>query len=130
MSPERPRPIDPQGLASTGPAFSHVTVAGGLVFVSGQVATDATGSVVGTGSIEEQTEMVFANLQCALEAAGSSIDRLARISGYLTDTAHIAGFRLVRDRWLAGIRPASTLVVVAALVDPDMLVEVDAVATT
>jgi 3-hydroxyisobutyrate dehydrogenase len=124
-----PRPVDPPGLAPTGPAWSHATVAGGLVFVSGQVAWDADGQVVGRGSVEEQAEFVFDNLEQGLTAAGSALDRLARICVYLVDTEHIAGFRRVRDRRLAGIRPSSTLVIVAALVDPDLLVEVEAVAT-
>jgi enamine deaminase RidA (YjgF/YER057c/UK114 family) len=100
-----------------------------MVYVSGQVAWDAKGQVVGSGSVEEQSEFVFDNLEQVLEAAGSGLDRLARICVYLTDTEHIAGFRQVRDRRLDGVRPASTVVIVAALVDPQLLVEVDAVAT-
>jgi enamine deaminase RidA (YjgF/YER057c/UK114 family) len=124
-----PRPIDPPDLAPTGTAWSQATVAGGLVHVSGQVAWDRDGQVVGRGSVEEQAEFVFDNVERALTAAGSGLDRLARICVYLTDTEHIAAFRAVRDRRLEGIRPASTLVIVAALVHPDLLVEVDAVAT-
>jgi enamine deaminase RidA (YjgF/YER057c/UK114 family) len=128
MSAALPRPVDPPDLAPTGPAWSHVTVGGGLVFVSGQVAWDAGGSVVGAGSVEEQAEFVFDNLERALRAAGSSLDRLTRICVYLVDDAHVAGFREVRDRRLTGIRPASTLVIVAALVDTALLVEIDAIA--
>jgi 3-hydroxyisobutyrate dehydrogenase len=124
-----PESIDPPDLAPTGRAWSHATVAGGLVHVSGQVAWDADGQIVGRGSVEQQAEVVFDNLERALAAAGSGLDRLARICVYLTDPGHIAGFRAARDRRLEGIRPASTLVIVAALVHPDLLVEVDAVAT-
>jgi enamine deaminase RidA (YjgF/YER057c/UK114 family) len=124
-----PRQVDAPELAPTGPAWCQATVAGGQVHVSGQVAWDADGQIVGRGSVEEQAEVVFDNLETVLAAAGSGLDRLARICVYLTDTEHIAGFRTVRDRRLEGIRPASTLVIVAALVDPGLLVEVDAVAT-
>jgi enamine deaminase RidA (YjgF/YER057c/UK114 family) len=124
-----PTPVDPPGLAATGPAWSQATVANGFVHVSGQVAWDTDGRVVGRGSIEEQSERVFDNLEAALQAAGSGIDRVARICVYLVDRAHLAGFRAVRDRRLSGIRPASTLIFVAGLADPELLVEVDAVAT-
>jgi enamine deaminase RidA (YjgF/YER057c/UK114 family) len=123
-----PRSIDVPGLAPSGAAWSQVTVAGDLVFVSGQVALDERGEVVGRGSAEEQAEQVFSNVQRAVEAAGSSMDRLVRVCVYLTDVAHIVPFRAVRDRRGDGSRPASTLVIVSALVDPDLLVEMDAVA--
>jgi 2-iminobutanoate/2-iminopropanoate deaminase len=124
----RPEPVVVPQLAPTGSAWSQATVAGDFVHLSGQVAIDPSGSVIGVGSVEEQTEAVFANIEHALKAAGSSLDRLARIGCYLTDISHVDGFRAVRDRRLEGIRPASTLVIVAALVIPELLVEIDAVA--
>lgn len=124
-----PRPVEVPGLAPTGSAWSQVTVASGLVFVSGQVAWDADGQVVGGPSVEGQAEAVFDNLRTALEGAGSSLRSLARICVYLTDPADIGGFRSVRDRRLDGIRPASTLLIVSALADPALLVEIDATAT-
>jgi 2-iminobutanoate/2-iminopropanoate deaminase len=125
-----PQPVDAPGLAPSGATWSQVVVAAGLVLVSGQVAWDEAGDVVGRGSAEEQAERVFTNLERALQAAGSGLDRLARVTVYLTDLEHVAAFRAVRDRRLAGCRPASTLVIVASLVDPDLLVELDAIATT
>jgi 2-iminobutanoate/2-iminopropanoate deaminase len=124
-----PRTIDVPGLAPSGAAWSQATVAGDLVFVSGQVALDERGEVVGRDSAEQQAEQVFRNVQRAVEAAGSSMDRLVRVCVYLTDVAHIVTFRAVRDRRADGCRPASTLVIVSALVDPDLLVEMEAVAT-
>ena len=116
------------GLMATGSAWSQVTRAGRLVFVSGQVAWNDRGEVVGRGSVGEQTEIVFENLKRALEAAGSGLDLLARFTVYLTDRDHIADFRKVRDEALAGVGAASTLVVVSGLADPELLVEVDAIA--
>jgi enamine deaminase RidA (YjgF/YER057c/UK114 family) len=121
--------IDPEGLAPAGATWSQATVVGELVFVSGQIAWDPDGRLVGAGSIERQTEVVFDNLERALAAAGSGLDRLARICVYLVDRSHIAAFRAVRDQRLRAGRPASTLVIVEALVDDEALVEVDAVAT-
>jgi enamine deaminase RidA (YjgF/YER057c/UK114 family) len=124
-----PQPVDAPGLAPSGATWSQVVVAGGLALVSGQVAWDEHGEIVGRGSVEAQAEQVFTNVERALEAAGSSLDRLARVTVYLTDAAHVAAFRAVRERRLAGCRPASTLVIVSALVDPELLVEMDAIGT-
>ena len=98
------------------------------MFVSGQVAWDERGAIVGQGSVERQCEQVFHNVRRVLEAAGSSLEHITRVTVYLTDTAHVAAYRAARDRLLDGIRPASTLVIVAALVEPGLLVEMDAIA--
>jgi enamine deaminase RidA (YjgF/YER057c/UK114 family) len=120
--------VDAPGLAPSGRAWSQGTVAGGLVFVSGQVAWDESGALVGKGSVERQCEQVFDNVRRVLEAAGSSIEHMTRVTVYLTDTAHVAAYRAARDRLLHDIRPASTLVIVASLVDPQLLVEMDVIA--
>lgn len=116
------------GLAGTGGGWSQATIAEPFVFVSGQVAWDAAAEVVGT-TIAEQAEVVFDNLELALAAAGSGLDRLVKVGVHLVSRDDLGGFREVRDRRLAGIAPASTLTLVGSLVDPRLLVEVDAVAT-
>jgi 2-iminobutanoate/2-iminopropanoate deaminase len=121
-------PVEADGLAPSGAVWSQVTTAGDFVFVSGQIAWEPGGDIVGAGSIERQTEVVFDNLERALTAAGSGLQQLARICIYLVDRDHVACFRAVRDRRLEGARPASTLVIVEALVDDEALVEIDAVA--
>jgi enamine deaminase RidA (YjgF/YER057c/UK114 family) len=108
--------------------WSQVAIAGELVFVSGQIAWDPDGNIIGAGSIERQTEAVFDNLERALAATGLGLDALARICVYLVDRAHVAPFRLVRDRRMSVARPASTLLIVDALVDHQALVEIDGVA--
>lgn len=105
-----------------------MAVAGEFVFVSGQVAWDSTGDIVGAGSVARQTEQVFDNLEHALRAAGSGLDRLVRIGVYLTSEASIPAFRAVRDQRLRRVRPTSTVLIVKGLVDPGLLVELDAVA--
>jgi 3-hydroxyisobutyrate dehydrogenase len=121
-------PLHVDALAPTGTVWSHVVTAGELVFVSGQVAWDTGGEIVGEGSVERQSEQVFDNVEHALAAAGSGVERLVRICAYLVDSGHITAFRSVRDRRLKGARPTSTLVIVRALVDPRLLVEIDAIA--
>ncbi|HEX6351272.1 MAG TPA: RidA family protein, partial [Candidatus Dormibacteraeota bacterium] len=100
----------PPGLAP-GPGYSHVvTGSGRLVYVSGQVALDEQGNLVGGADIAAQTEQVFSNLRRALEAAGASFDQVVKLNYYLADIGGLAAVRGVRDRYLGAERPASTLV--------------------
>ncbi len=123
-----PKPVVVENLAETGPGWNQAVIAEPFVFVSGQVAWDADGRVSGDG-IEVQSEAVFDNLERVLTAAGSGIGNVVRVGVYLTDPGDLEAFRLVRDRRLAGVAPASTLVLVAALADPGLRVEVEAIAT-
>lgn len=120
-----PQPVP--GLPSTGGSWSQAVAWGDLVAISGQIAMQ-DGQVVGQGSIVEQAEHVFASLDAALAAAGSGRDRLIKITMYVTTLDGLADVREARDRWLGDVRPASTLVQVAGLVHPDLLIEVDALA--
>ena len=78
--------------------------------------------------IEAQTEVVWTNISRILAAAGMTMDNLVKINSYLIDPAHLAAFGGIRARYLGQARPASTLVVVAALARPQWLVEVEAIA--
>jgi reactive intermediate/imine deaminase len=110
--------------------YSHaVTFSGPMVAVSGQVPLDADGQLVGKGDAEAQTRQVYANLAVALEAAGSRLADVVKLTVYLTDLDDLAAFRRVRDEHQNAARPpASSLVRVAGLVHPDFLVEIDALA--
>jgi 2-iminobutanoate/2-iminopropanoate deaminase len=119
--------VDVAGLTAGGAGWSQVTVHRDLVFVSGQVAWDADGGIVGR-SAAEQAEQAFANLERALQAAGSSMAQILKVIVYLTSVDELAAVRAVRDRWLGSARPASTLVAVAHLVEPELLFEIEAVA--
>ncbi|MFI7613475.1 RidA family protein [Nonomuraea terrae] len=126
-----PRQITPPGLAP-GPGYSHVIsvdVPGRLVVVSGQIALDAAGELVGAGDLRAQTRQVFANLHAALSAAGAGWEHVVKLGYYLRDASQVAVVREVRDQTLpAGIAPASTLVEVSRLVRDDLLVEIEALA--
>ncbi|WBB57757.1 RidA family protein [Streptomyces sp. WMMC500] len=110
--------------------YSHaVTFTGTMVAVSGQVPLDAAGSPVGEDDAEAQVRQVFANLTRALEAAGSGLEHVVKLTVYLTDLADLPAFRRVRDELQnPALPPASSLVQVAGLVRPEFRVEVDALA--
>ena len=113
-----------------GNGYSHaVSFSGTMVAVSGQVAMDEHGEVVGVGDAEQQVRQVFRNLGVVLRAAGSDLDRVVKLTVYLTDLNDLPVFRRVRDELLApDALPASSLVQVSGLVHPALRVEVDALA--
>src|SRR5262245_28019048 len=110
--------------------YSHAVRMGDLVFVSGQVATNPAGELVGKGDIQAQAEQVFANLHAVLEAAGSGLDRVGKLTVLVTRREDRPVVGEIRNRLFApfGYVPASTLAVVAGLANPDWLVEIEAVA--
>lgn len=124
------RRLNPPTLsAPTG--YTHVVEASGgrTLYISGQVAMDSTGRLVGAGDFRAQVEQVFANLQRALAAAGATFDQVVKINTYVTDASQIAVLREVRSRFMrAEALPASTFVQVVALARPEWLVEIEAVA--
>lgn len=99
------------------------------VFISGQVAQDGKGNVVGRGDAEAQARQVFQNLRTVVTAAGGSMADIVKITVFATDIAFRAAVVKARtEAFQAGFMPASTFVVVAGLADPAYLVEVEAVA--
>jgi enamine deaminase RidA (YjgF/YER057c/UK114 family) len=116
--------------------YSHVVTAEGtgkLVYVSGQVSWDASGNVVGKGDMRAQSEQVFKNVGAALAAAGAGWGDVIKMNGYMVGmhAERVTAYREVRQRFVKeGALPASTLVGVERLVDPDLLLEVEVVALT
>ncbi|MBN9473526.1 MAG: hypothetical protein ABS43_23095 [Bordetella sp. SCN 67-23] len=113
--------------------FTHVAIApvDRLIVVSGQVAYAQDGSIVGKGDLAAQTRQVFENLATALEAAGSALTYAVKLNYFVRDLTEeaVATIRRVRAPYLdAGQPPASTLVGVAALAKPDLLLEVECLA--
>jgi 2-iminobutanoate/2-iminopropanoate deaminase len=98
------------------------------IYVSGQLALDADGSLVGIGDLRAQTEQVFENLASVLEANHATFEHVVKIQTFFTTLDDLAGSREVRARYLPAEPPASTAVQVAALVLPGALIEVDVVA--
>ena len=98
------------------------------IHVSGQIAIDRDGSLVGPGDIRAQTRQVFENLQAILETNGATFADAVKIGTYLTTLDDLTGMREVRSEYLTSEPPASTAVQVVALVLPDALIEIDLVA--
>ncbi len=113
------------------PGYSHVAqVTGGrTIHVSGQVALDRYGEVVGEGDLEAQARQVFENLKAALGAAGAGFGDVVKLGFYLTDISRMGVVRGVRDEYVDTDRPpASTAVEVTRLIRDEFLIEVEAVA--
>jgi reactive intermediate/imine deaminase len=107
-----------------------VEVRGGrTLYISGQIAVDSSGNVVGSGDFNAQVKQVFANLKARLDEAGASFNDVVKLNFYLVDAANLQIVRDIRDTYVNREHPpASTLVVVKQLVRPDLQVEVDAIA--
>jgi len=124
------RAIDPEGLPAPVGPYSNVVTAtpGRLVFVAGQVALDANGDIVGKGDVAAQTRQVMENIGTALEAAGATFGDVVRVVNYITDVDLFGQMAAVRKEFLVEPYPASTLVEVSALMFPELLIEIEAIA--
>ncbi|MFG1262539.1 RidA family protein [Xanthobacter aminoxidans] len=109
--------------------YSPAVLASGPVrtlYISGQVGIDASGQV--PADFEGQVRAAFANLEAVLAAAGMGLGDLAKVTAYLTDPDDYAGYGALRTELLKGHKPASTLVIAAALARPEWRIEIEAVA--
>lgn len=111
--------------------YTHVveTHAGRTVYISGQIAFDAHGNLVGAGDVQAQTAQVFRNLQAALVSVDADFAHVVKLTFFLRDMNQIAIVRQVRDTFInVNQPPASSTVEVCRLVRDDLLLEVDAIA--
>ena len=108
--------------------YSHVAKAGNTYYISGQVAQDKEGRIVGKGDIEAQLRQVMQNLKCILEELGGSFKHVAKTTVLLTHAGYIQPFRTVRSEFMGEPFPASTLMIIENLASPDFLVEIEAIA--
>lgn len=109
------------------PAMSQAVRCGDWIIVSGQVAL-REGVVVGVGDAAAQARQCFANIEAALQAAGASLADVINLRCYLTDNAAYAGYGAVKKELFSALPPASTAVIVKALLLPDLLMEIEATA--
>ena len=125
--------INPDGVVKS-PSYSQaIVVSGGkMVFVSGQVALNAKGELVGSGDLKAQTIQAFENMKAVLAASGATFGDVVKVSYFVKnyDPAKIAVIRSVRDSYLPKGQPppASTLVGVQSLFRDDVLIEIEAIA--
>lgn len=108
--------------------YSHATKAGNTLYVSGQIAKDIEGRLVGNGDIETQVRQVLINLKNILDEAGGSMQNIAKMTTLLTHYKYIETYRGVRDEFFQEPYPANTLLIVESLALPDFMVEIEAIA--
>jgi len=124
--------LNPPSLCPTFGWTHVVSVVGGkTIYISGQVSVNERGEVVGKGDLKAQTERTFENIKLALTAAGATFKDVVKTNLYVVGlkTEHVPILREVRSRYVSKEHPpASTLVGVSALVGPDWLIEIEAVA--
>ncbi len=122
INPSRlPRPV----------GYSHVAEvsSGKIIYLSGQVALDQSGNLVGPNDLRAQAQQVFTNLKAALEAVGADFNCVVKLNYYLLDISHIQIVREVRDQFVNTQQPpTSSAVEVRRLFRDDLLIEIDAVA--
>ncbi len=101
---------------------------GNLIYLSGQAAIDEQGRIVGAGDFDAQAERTFRNISSVLEAGGSSLDRVIKVTIYLTDMGNFPKIMALRQRWFSAPYPADTIVEVRSLALPELLLEIEAIA--
>jgi enamine deaminase RidA (YjgF/YER057c/UK114 family) len=121
---------NPDGLSRPNGYFYVAEARGGrTIYISGQVALNSSGELVGAGDFEAQCVQVFENLKACLAAAGTDFNHVVKLGFYFKDISNVGIARAVRDRYLNREHPpASTAVEVKRLVNEDWLIEVDAIA--
>ncbi|MFE5256928.1 RidA family protein [Streptomyces coelicoflavus] len=119
----------PEGVAPAA-QYTHVVLGTGrFVAVSGQLALDEDGEVVGEGDPAAQARQVFENLRRCLVSAGATFDDVVKLTFFVTDTSHMGAIRAARAEHIPDDRlPAASAVQVAALVRPEFLMEIEAFA--
>jgi enamine deaminase RidA (YjgF/YER057c/UK114 family) len=121
--------INPPGLSKPGGYTHAVVVPPGtrLVVISGQVALDSTGRIVGAGNMTVQATQVFENLKLALAGVGATFNDVVKLNTYLTNMGQSQAFRTVRDKYVnPAAPPASTLIEVRRLFRDEFIIEVEA----
>ena len=101
---------------------------GDLILLSGQAAIGANGEIVGTGDFDAQAEQTFRNIEALLDKAGSGLDRVVKVTIYLTDMTHFPKIVDLRKTWFTAPYPADTIVEVQSLALPDLMIEIDVTA--
>lgn len=126
---DAPKPItlpnDPLALYCIAPAWQ----VGGLMFLSGQASIGADGSIVGIGDFDAQLAQTFANIERVLAAGGSDLSKVVKVTIYLTDMANFPKIVEARKRWFTPPYPADTTLEVRSLALPELMVEIDVIAS-
>jgi reactive intermediate/imine deaminase len=108
--------------------LSQAIRANGFVFVSGQAAIGDDGQIVGEGDFDRQAEQAFGNLDRALKAAGSGLDKVVKVTIFLRSMENFAKIVELRRRWFSAPYPADSIIEVSSLYSPKALIEIEAIA--
>jgi reactive intermediate/imine deaminase len=106
--------------------YSRAVRVGDFVYVSGTTATDAEGRIVGVGDAYAQARQIIANIAAALERAGAQLTDVVRTRIFVTDISQWDAVARAHGEAFADIRPACTMVEVAKLISPEIMVEIEA----
>ena len=117
----RPDPFEPFHISQ---AFR----VGDLVYTSGQAALTPGGELVGIDDFDAQVQQTFENLKAVLEAAGSDLGKVIKVTIYLTNMGHFPKIVELRERWFSAPYPADTIVEVTSLALPELMIEIEAIA--
>ena len=122
--------IDPPELGTPpNNIYHHVVKVGNTVYIAGQLSRDVNGKPIHVGNAEAQTIQAWANLEAAVKAAGGSLTDIVKTTTYVVGAENLAKIRPARLELLPSKgRPTSTTVIVAGLADPELVVEVKAIA--
>jgi reactive intermediate/imine deaminase len=101
---------------------------GELLLISGQAAIDEQGEIVGAGDFDAQAEQTFRNLARVLEAGGSGLEHVVKVTIFLTDMANFPKIVELRGKWFKPPYPADTIVEVRSLALPELELEIEAIA--
>jgi len=118
---------NPETMAAPGGHYSHAVTANGFVFISGQLPIASDGSRLADAPFERQAEQTLHNVEAALTAAGSALDRLVQVRVYVTDIKSWPAFNAIYAKWIGSSRPARAVVPVPEL-HYGFQIEVEAVA--
>ena len=119
---------DIPGLAPPVGPYSHATILGNQLYVSGLIPWDDTGKLIGPGNLTLQADFIFATLAKILAAVGSDASDVAKVTIFLVNLADRVALTQTRQKFFGGCRPASTLVQVAGLIGEGTLLEIEAIA--
>jgi enamine deaminase RidA (YjgF/YER057c/UK114 family) len=126
----RKKALTIKGLPRPSGVWSNAVLAkpGRLLFISGLVARDSEGKMVGVNDIEAQTRQVCDKLKQAVESVGGTLADIVRVDVYITDMAHFSQIHKVRAEYFPTDPPASTMVEVTRFVAPEAMIEINAIA--
>jgi len=120
--------INPPSPRAGKAPFAQGVQVGETLYVSGQIAQDADGQIVGVGDMNAQARQVFANIEAVLKEAGSSFRDVVKITCYVSDMRHYTAYGKVRSELFPNADIASATVISPGFVNPDALIEIETIA--